>query len=303
MAAGYGLGNGLRAEVEGDFVNNVVRGVKYPIPLRAGGYEQQYGGLLNVIYDLNLDLPVTPYAGAGAGYQKVGINDFDSSRYDVATRGMEKISHGEFAYQGIAGFSYPIALVPGLSLTVDYRFLGVLTPAPYYRGSNGNNRVFFNGVLQSYRGVFSNIFDHEATFGVRYAFGTPRAAPPMQTPAGGSASAPAASPARTYLVFFDWDRADLTGRARQIVAAAASASSELRMTRIEVNGYTDLSGTVGYNQRLSVRRAMSVQAELVRDGVNRGEISIQGHGENNPLVQTAQGVREPQNRRVEIILN
>jgi len=115
-------------------------------------------------------------------------------------------------------------------------------------------------------------------------------------------AAPAPEPARTYLVFFDWDRADLTARARQIVAEAAQASTHVQTTRIEVNGYTDLSGTAAYNQKLSVRRAQSVEAELVRDGVNQGAISIHGYGESNPLVQTAKGVREPQNRRVEIIL-
>jgi outer membrane protein OmpA-like peptidoglycan-associated protein len=109
-------------------------------------------------------------------------------------------------------------------------------------------------------------------------------------------------PVRTYLVFFDWDRADLTTRARQIVQAAAEASTHVQTTRIEVNGYTDLSGTVAYNQRLSVRRAETVQKELIHDGVAPGEISIHGYGESNPLVPTAKGVREPQNRRVEIIL-
>jgi OOP family OmpA-OmpF porin len=69
-----------------------------------------------------------------------------------------------------------------------------------------------------------------------------------------------------------------------------------------VNGYTDLSGTAGYNQQLSLRRAQSVQTELLRDGVPGNEIVIRGYGESHPLVPTAQGVREPQNRRVEIIL-
>ena len=103
-------------------------------------------------------------------------------------------------------------------------------------------------------------------------------------------------------MFFDWDRADLTQRARQIIGEAAQASTRVQTTRIEVNGYTDLSGTARYNQGLSVRRARSVEAELIRDGVQRSEISIHGFGESNPLVPTAQGVREPQNRRVEIIL-
>ena len=91
-------------------------------------------------------------------------------------------------------------------------------------------------------------------------------------------------------------------RARQIVADAARNASAPQTTRIEVNGYTDTSGTAHYNRGLSVRRAQNVAAELVRLGVPRQEISIQGFGETHPLVPTAQGVREPQNRRVEIIL-
>ena len=60
--------------------------------------------------------------------------------------------------------------------------------------------------------------------------------------------------------------------------------------------------TARYNQGLSVRRAEAVRAELVRNGVPRDAITVQGFGENRPLVPTAQGVREPQNRRVEIVL-
>jgi OOP family OmpA-OmpF porin len=114
--------------------------------------------------------------------------------------------------------------------------------------------------------------------------------------------APAPAPARSYLVFFDWDRADLTDRARQIIAEAAQNSTHVQYTRIQVNGYTDTSGRPAYNQRLSVRRAESVAGELVRDGVPRNVISIQGFGETHLLVPTGPGVREPQNRRVEIII-
>ena len=110
------------------------------------------------------------------------------------------------------------------------------------------------------------------------------------------------APSRTYLVFFDWDRADLTDRARQIVAEAAQASTRVQATRIEVQGNADLSGTKQYNQKLSLRRAQTVAAELVRDGVPAKEIQIQAFGDTRPLVPTAPGVREPQNRRVAIIL-
>ncbi len=137
---------------------------------------------------------------------------------------------------------------------------------------------------------------------VAYTFGAkPAPLPEPAPPAIASPSTPAGL-ARTFLVFFDWDRADLTARARQIVAQAAQTSTQTRTTRLEVNGYTDLSGTAAYNKRLSIRRAESVESELVKDGVSRAEISIHGFGEADPLVPTGPGVREPQNRRVEIVL-
>ena len=103
-------------------------------------------------------------------------------------------------------------------------------------------------------------------------------------------------------MFFDWDKAVLTDRARQIVSEAATNSTKVQFTRIEVDGYTDTSGTPKYNQGLSMRRAQSVAAELVKDGVAKGAILIQGFGETHLLVHTGMGVREPQNRRVEIII-
>jgi OmpA-OmpF porin, OOP family len=87
-----------------------------------------------------------------------------------------------------------------------------------------------------------------------------------------------------------------------VVAEAASTSTKVQHTRIEVNGYTDTSGTVQYNQGLSICRAQNVAAELVKDDVPQAAISIQGFGETHLLVPTGAGVREPENRRVEIII-
>jgi hypothetical protein len=114
--------------------------------------------------------------------------------------------------------------------------------------------------------------------------------------------APAVAPARSYLVFFDWDKATLTARARQIIKEAADNSTHVQYTRIEVNGYTDTSGTPQYNMGLSMRRADAVKGELLRDGVPGTAITTQGFGETHLLVPTGAGVREPQNRRVEIII-
>jgi outer membrane protein OmpA-like peptidoglycan-associated protein len=103
-------------------------------------------------------------------------------------------------------------------------------------------------------------------------------------------------------VFFDFDRADLTDRARQIISEAAQNAGRVQTTRIEVAGHADRSGSPQYNQRLSQRRAEAVASELSRLGVARSNISVQAFGESRPLVATADGVREPQNRRVEIVL-
>jgi porin len=116
-------------------------------------------------------------------------------------------------------------------------------------------------------------------------------------------AAPAPAPSHTYLVFFDWDKAAVTPHAAQIIAQAATDSHTANVTTINVSGYTDTSGTADYNQGLSVRRAQAVSAQLVSDGVPQSEIEIHGYGETHPLVATGPGVREPQNRRVEIVLN
>ena len=67
-------------------------------------------------------------------------------------------------------------------------------------------------------------------------------------------------------------------------------------------GHTDKSGPDDYNMALSLRRANTVKNALVSEGVPATAIAVVGRGETQPLVQTADGVREPQNRRVEIVM-
>ncbi len=131
--------------------------------------------------------------------------------------------------------------------------------------------------------------------GIRYALGV------APLPVAGPPAPPLI--ARSYLVFFDWDHADMTDRARQIVATAAANFGRVQVTQIDVNGYTDTSGPPRYNQNLSVARAKTVQAELVRDGVPENAITIRGYGETHLLVPTGPNVRSPPNRRVEIVFH
>jgi outer membrane protein OmpA-like peptidoglycan-associated protein len=307
---GYGLGNGLRFEVEGDYRYNQLKKVTGIVPapgLTAGGHQQDVAAMFNAMYDFNLSLLgvdwMSPYAGVGVG---ADWSNLKSGRFYTLSGASQSYAfngqaNSSFAYQIILGSSFPIPGVAGLALTAEYRFFG-LPNDRVFKGS----AAFAPGALSrtslasttSATAKFTGSESQSFLIGLRYAFNT---APPPPPPAPIAVPTPPAA-ARTYLVFFDWDRADLTSRARQIIKEAALASTKTQLTKIQVNGYTDLSGTAAYNQRLSVRRAEAVAKELVADGVPRAVISMEGFGETNPLVPTAKGVREPQNRRVEIIL-
>jgi OOP family OmpA-OmpF porin len=117
--------------------------------------------------------------------------------------------------------------------------------------------------------------------------------------------APAAAPVRqtqTFLVFFDWDSANLTAAARDTITTAVNAIRAGGNARIEVVGHTDTSGTPQYNQRLGQQRADAVRAEMTRQGVAANAITTRSAGETQLRVPTADNVREAQNRRAEIIL-
>lgn len=133
-------------------------------------------------------------------------------------------------------------------------------------------------------------------------FGRPAATSPAVAAMPAPAPSPAPAAPKTYLVFFDFDKSDLTPEGQIIVKNAADNATKSNTTRISVTGHTDTVGSDAYNLRLSKRRALSVQQELVRDGVSRSEIAIFAKGKSEPLVPTADGVKEPQNRRVQIVL-
>jgi hypothetical protein len=113
---------------------------------------------------------------------------------------------------------------------------------------------------------------------------------------------PVAAPT-SFMVFFDWDRSNLSQQAVQTIGQAAAAYKSRGSARITATGHTDTSGPESYNMALSLRRANSVKAELVRQGVPADAIAVVGRGESQPLVATGDGVREPQNRRVEIVFD
>jgi OOP family OmpA-OmpF porin len=123
------------------------------------------------------------------------------------------------------------------------------------------------------------------------------AAPPPPPPA----AAPPA-PARQFVVYFEFDKSNLTPEGARVVQDAAAAYKATGSARVAITGYTDAAGTQQYNLGLSKRRADTVRAALVRNGVPDGAIAEAWRGKENLAVPTPDGVREPRNRRVEIVL-
>jgi OOP family OmpA-OmpF porin len=240
------------------------------------GHRNTNSIMTNVLYDFTVGFPITPHFGFGIGAVQIsdgvklpGIGQFIND------------STWQFGYQGIAGIRYN--LNPALTLDLDYRYLA--TTEPTFRIANTNLR---------YRSGYNT---NNFVASLIYRFVPPAAPPPVPA----AAPAPPPTSPQIFLVFFDWDRADITPAGMDVVRHAADAYKAGGSVRLQVTGYTDLSGSAGYNQRLSERRANNVANALAKLGVARSDMAVAGRGENDPRVPTPQGVREPQNRRVEIV--
>jgi outer membrane protein OmpA-like peptidoglycan-associated protein len=192
-------------------------------------------------------------------------------------------------WTGGAGIEY--AVTPNWDVGLEYRYTDL--------GRQGFSMAVPGGTVSD-----SNEYNFSAIrLRLSYRFAPPPPPPPPVAPMPAAAPAPPPMPqARTFLVFFDFDRYNLTPDARRVVEAAAASYKATGSARIDVSGYTDLAGTQAYNLRLSQRRADAVAITLERDGVPRNVMDVKWFGKEHPRVPTPDGVREPQNRRVEIVM-
>ena len=222
----------------------------------------QLNVMANLLYDFMPTSVITPYIGAGAG---IAFVDSNSS-----------LGSTQFAYQGMIGVAYNVN--EQLRFMIEGRYVGTTSPSvntPFGNVSWQNNNIL-------------------ALAGVSYKFAA--AAPPPPPPAPPMVAPP------SFMVFFDWDRANLSAQALTTIKQAAGAYKQKGNARITATGHTDTSGSEAYNMALSLRRANAVKDALVREGVPATAIAVVGRGEQGLLVQTGPNVREPQNRRVEIVI-
>jgi outer membrane protein OmpA-like peptidoglycan-associated protein len=278
--------------------------------------------MTNALYDFgtwawNWFVPITPHIGAGVGAvhvdESVSINSFTlpnsigapiSPATPLSVQGPQTFggtllngSGWRFGYQGIAGVRFEFS--PAVAFDLDYRYLGTTNQtftnnaSARYPFPNGNK-----GVNCCAGGSFTSKYNsNNLVASITMKFGAPPPPPPPPLPP----APPPPPPQKVFLVFFDWDKYNITPEGQQIIALAAQQYKAGGSVRIQVTGYTDLSGSAGYNQRLSERRANAVANALAAQGVARSDMAVTGRGMNDPRVPTAPGVREPQNRRVEIV--
>jgi opacity protein-like surface antigen len=187
-----------------------------------------------------------------------------------------------------AGLEFVVApsLTPASSLTMKVEYL-------HY--DLGTNRFNVDNAATQF--VRTHETGDMVKLGLNLLFNAPPPPPPPPPP---PMAMPPAAPV-VFIVFFDWDKSTITPEGMGIIQQAANAYKSGAPVQIQVTGYTDRSGSPGYNQRLSERRANNVAKAMAALGVPREQMMVSGRGENDNRVPTANGVREPQNRRVEIV--
>ena len=132
---------------------------------------------------------------------------------------------------------------------------------------------------------------------MRRALALAAAAAAAITAAAGAAEASL----RGFLVYFDFDRAELTPGGETLVREFVEFYDPAHVSRIVVVGHADRAGEPLYNEELSLRRAETLAEALKRRGIDPAVITVQAKGETEPQVDTPDGAAEQLNRRAEIV--
>ncbi|HSM95420.1 MAG TPA: OmpA family protein [Rhizomicrobium sp.] len=284
-AVGYKFASPFRIEFEGAWARHSTGDFTTGgFTLPSSGHAEVRSAMINGLYDVRLMPRVRLSIGAGAGIGSDRIkfeNPFGPGHFSTS-------SGTKFMWQGIGGLTYEASR--NLDLYVDYHYRSLM--------ANSNNNIA--APLKNH-----DLTEHVVMAGFRWypdagqervAYQEPPAPPPPPPPP------PPPAPVKTFIVFFDFNKSNLTPEAVSVVGEAVKAAQQSQAVRILVTGHTDTVGSDSYNQALSERRATAVKSQMVADGLRAEEITTTGKSFHDPLVPTGPNVREPQNRRAVIDL-
>jgi outer membrane protein OmpA-like peptidoglycan-associated protein len=276
---GYKWDAGLRTELE---LGYSWHSAAHTAGVTSGG-ESVSSALLNAVYDLKLGEDWALSLGGG-----VGVGDANAYWRCGGVKCLGGTAAG-FEWQGIAGLSY--ALAEDVDAFVDYR----------YRSTEVRHDFAAFNAPGPHTNHVGELNEQVALVGVRWYLAQPAPpAPPPEPPA--PPPPPPPPPVKTFIVFFDFDKSNLSTEGQTVVSEAVKTAKQSGFVKVMVTGHTDTVGSDAYNQALSVRRAETVKDEMVHEGMDGSTISIEGKSFHDPLVSTGPGVREPQNRRAVIDL-
>mgnify|MGYP003394809966 CR=1 FL=1 len=240
--AGYKWQNNFRVEFEAGYRQNDIDSLldvdDPPADPVSDSDLWEASAMVNVLYDLPVtnDLSLSLGAGGGADFANFSLGTLDMDQWN-------------FAYQGIAGANYSLGRRTAVFL--NYRYLRVVSPEFDFAAvpitANGDDFV-----------------KHAVTFGLRYALQSTSSYVDTAPPPPSSSSS---APPRQFIVFFGFNKYNLTNEANRVIAEAVVAAKETGSASFLITGHTDTVGSNVYNDRLSMRRSNVVQAEMVRQGI------------------------------------
>ncbi|MFN3726579.1 MAG: OmpA family protein [Allosphingosinicella sp.] len=298
-----------------------------------GGETNVLSGMINAMLDFGDDDGISGFVGGGAGIARV---DFSNLRAFANQGPFLDDSDTNFAWQAIAGVR--AALTPNIDVTLRYRFFNVENVDTVgFNGQDVEGRFRSHSLLGGITfnfGAPEIVVDDCVAPNYRDANGV-CVTPPPPCPDGSARDAngqcpivdpivtcppppqsdgttqvrqsqlstcprPPARPVGPFIIYFDWDVDELSATARARLDEVAQVYQQTGQAQVVLAGHADRSGSATYNVGLSQRRANNTRDYLASRGVPAGAMTTQAFGESRPAVETADGVREPDNRRVEI---
>jgi OmpA-OmpF porin, OOP family len=270
LTLGYAFDGNWRLELEGGYRDNDLE--KANFAPAADGDLREYSGFINIRKDIPLSKRWLIDIGVGAG--------IDNARFEDAVG--HKDGDTVFAGQALVGLTYRLSNHWDISAT--YRYLLTIEDPQLSLPTHATDEM--------------DIRKHTVTLGLRYGYDDPPPPPPPPAPP----APPPAPMAKQFIIFFGFNKCNITAEADAVLSEAAAAAKSSGSAAVRIVGHTDTVGSDKYNQKLSECRANAAKTNLVGKGVAEGAISTSGKGESELMVQTGDGVKEPQNRRATVDL-